>query len=424
MTHALASHTRVPVEVRRRVRAHRIDVARMTRYRGGTYSHTVDTITFIDGSTARTDLIRLHPGIDAYSLDFAGQAPTQPSRYQPATWSAVPNMRARAYEPEVDWIVRNSFPTLGTAELSRRLRAAGHPLGAANLAEHEAIAATQAAIWHFTNGLNLDNRPLNVPVTVEHTTEGIVFEFDDEPQLGGYTVELTSASAVSLLLQKSHDGIQWRDVAASGLNVGAGQRTYSKTLGVGSTTSSSRHGHPGRGYRLYRLKLIADRVADVVLRDVGFWLTGSGHYRNVDRVVHLYNYLLAGAHLARSQAVEVRLVPGRATFEDGLVGPLRLQATHSAVLTASHGSILGADGARGVIEPGAEFYVKPHPGASRVTVTASVPGTPEGFGGRVITGVAQGDENSRLTPVALAVPAQVVVDFEIAWQIAAGAIAA
>ncbi|MGO9692889.1 MAG: TQXA domain-containing protein, partial [Mycobacterium sp.] len=35
------------------------EVTRMTRYRGGTYSHTVDTIVFADGSSARTDLIRL-----------------------------------------------------------------------------------------------------------------------------------------------------------------------------------------------------------------------------------------------------------------------------------------------------------------------------------------------------------------------------
>jgi hypothetical protein len=28
----------------------------MTRYRGGTYSHTVDTIMFTDGTCARTDL--------------------------------------------------------------------------------------------------------------------------------------------------------------------------------------------------------------------------------------------------------------------------------------------------------------------------------------------------------------------------------
>ena len=39
---------------------------RMTRYRGWTYSHTVDRIVFADGTTARTDLIRLNPNLDAY----------------------------------------------------------------------------------------------------------------------------------------------------------------------------------------------------------------------------------------------------------------------------------------------------------------------------------------------------------------------
>ena len=47
-------------------------LTRMTRYRGGTYSHTVDRIVFADGTTARTDLIRLNPNLQAYSLDFAG----------------------------------------------------------------------------------------------------------------------------------------------------------------------------------------------------------------------------------------------------------------------------------------------------------------------------------------------------------------
>ena len=54
----------------------------MTRYRGGTYSHTVDTIVFTDGTSARTDLIRLNPNVEAYSLDFTGIAPTSPSRYR------------------------------------------------------------------------------------------------------------------------------------------------------------------------------------------------------------------------------------------------------------------------------------------------------------------------------------------------------
>ena len=74
------------------------ELPRMTRYRGGTYSHTVDRIVFADGSTARTDLIRLNPNLDAYSLDFSGIAPRLPSRYQLGTWSALPHLRARGRE--------------------------------------------------------------------------------------------------------------------------------------------------------------------------------------------------------------------------------------------------------------------------------------------------------------------------------------
>jgi hypothetical protein len=34
----------------------------------------------------------------------------------------------------------------------------------------------------------------------------------------------------------------------------------------------------------------------------------------------------------------------------------------------------------------------------------------------VITGVARDDVNSRLTPVALAMPAPLVVDFAVSWE--------
>jgi len=43
-----------------------------------------------------------------------------------------------------------------------------------------------------------------------------------------------------------------------------------------------------------------------------------------------------------------------------------------------------------------------------------VPGRPDGFGGRVITGVAR-DEDGSYTPLALAVPAQLAIEFELSW---------
>src|SRR5260370_37210670 len=113
----LLSPVRRPgVTVRRRIRPRpAVDISKMTRYRGGTYSHTVDRIVFADGTSARTDLIRLNPNLQAYSLDFTGTAPHHPSPYRLGSWSALPHLEARVCEAEVDWILRHSFPMRTTA---------------------------------------------------------------------------------------------------------------------------------------------------------------------------------------------------------------------------------------------------------------------------------------------------------------------
>jgi hypothetical protein len=210
-------------------------------------------------------------------------------------------------------------------------------------------------------------------------------------------------------LQKSADGVTWSDVTASGLNVEAGHGAHRKPLGVGSTVARSRHGRGGSGYRYYRLMVLGD--AAVVVGAVAFWLNGARAYANTDRVVHLYDYLLKGALDARAQSPTVRLVSDDAIFEDGVVGPLKVESAEGAALAVSQGCLVDADGVElvGAVQPGAEFYVRPRPGDDGVLLTA----TSYGSGGRVITGVARDDANSRLTPVALAVPSPLVVDFAI-----------
>ncbi len=393
---------------------------RMTRYRGGTYSHTVDKIVFADGSSARTDLIRLNPNLAAYSLDYTGIAPHHPSRYRLGTWSALPHLDARGceVEVEVDWILRNSFPVRSTAELSRRLRQAGYPLGAANISEHEAIAATQAAIWRFTNDMALDTQPLNVPVAVSREPgPSITFEFDGQPQLGGYSLWMASKSAVELKLQKSADGVVWQDISGSQLTADAGEgRRYQRTLGVGSTLSASSHGRLGRGYRYYRLIATSDAAATI--DHVRFWLTGAGHYRNADRVVHLYNYLLAGARKALRDTLSkpdlAHLVDAQAVVEPELVGPfqvpipLTLSVTQGNTLVDAFGTNIN-----GIVQPGTDFYLRPAPGTSAVTMTAT---TRHDLTGRVLTGVALEGAPQRFTPIALTVPTDVAIEFDITWQ--------
>ncbi len=386
----------------------------MTRYRGGTYSHTIDRIVFADGSSARTDLIRLNPNVHAYSLDFAGIAPNNPSRYRLVTWSALPHLRARGCEAEVDWILRHSYPVRSTAELSRQVRQAGYPLGPANISEPEAIAATQAAIWYFTNGLALDTRPLNVPVAV-HRAPGraLTFEFDGEPQLGGYSVWTASDAAVTMKLQKSTDSVVWQDVSGSQLTAAAGMGQHQRTLGVGSTLSASSHSGGGRGYRYYRLVSTTD-AANPTIDHVRFWLTGTRHYRNADRVVHLYNYLLTGSCKALSDTDEPHLVDTQATAESELIGPFQVPIPLRLSVTEGH-TLVDADGENIVdlVAPGMDFYLRPAPGASETTMTAT---TSHNLTGRVLTGVAWDGAPQRFTPVALTVPADVAVEFDITWQ--------
>ncbi|MDT5326379.1 MAG: hypothetical protein QOF25_3531 [Mycobacterium sp.] len=168
--------------------------------------------------------------------------------------------------------------------------------------------------------------------------------------------------------------------------------------------------------RIFDDRVVAD-AAGVEFGDVAFWLDGVSHYRNADRIVHLYDYLLAGARWARRHAVAPELSAAAASVDGGLVGPLRLHANDIAALLVSGGALVDADGADLLVcEPGGEFYLRPSPGVHSATITATVPARGDGFGGRVITGVARDDVNSRLTPVALAVPAPLVVDFHLEWS--------
>ena len=165
----------------------------------------------------------------------------------------------------------------------------------------------------------------------------------------------------------------WQDVSGSLLTTDAGEGRYQRTLGEGSTLSTSSHGRGGRGYRYYRL-IAASETGTPKIEHVSFWLTGTRHYRNADKVVHLYNYLLAGAHKARAKSGEPVLVDTHATAESELIGPFQVRIP--LTLSASDGHCLvDADGfpIGGIVEPGTDFYLRPAAGTSAATLTATTP---------------------------------------------------
>ena len=417
MTILFSSHRtsgRIATETHVAVRA-ATELSRLTRYRSGTYSHTVEKVTFTDGSAARTDLIRLNPNVPAYSLDFTGISPQHPSRYLPGSWSDLCHLGASGSEAAVDWILRHSYPRLATTELSRRVRDAGYPIGTANIGEHEAIAATQAAIWYFTNGLELDTRPLNVPIAARSSRGAITtFEFDGEPQLGGYSV--WTRSSAELRLQKSSNGLVWHDVSGSMLATGPDAGRYQRTLGEGSTLSASSHGGGGRGYRFYRL-LATSENGTPRIEHVHFWLTGARHYRNSDKVVHLYNYLRAGAadavRAAHTRGTAPALIDAHAVVDAGLVGPFLVTAPLAVAAPDGH-QVVDADGfAVEAVAPGTEFYIRRAPGSRGAVLTAK---TGADLPGRVLTAVAADPAAQRFTPVALAIPTETAIEFHISWE--------
>lgn len=193
----------------------------------------------------------------------------------------------------------------------------------------------------------------------------------------------------------------------------AGRGRYQRALGVGSTVSASRHGRAGRGYRYYRLVTTA-HSSTASVGHVDFWLTGSRHYRNADRVVHLYNYLLSGACNALENTEELRLVDDQATAESELVGPFQVPIPLTLSVSAGH-TLVDADGmaVRDIVEPGTDFYLRPASGTSAATIIAT---SPHSLTGRVLTGVASDGAPQRLTPIALTVPADVAIEFDITWQ--------
>ncbi|MBW0017290.1 MAG: hypothetical protein JO236_07080 [Mycobacterium sp.] len=70
-------------------------------------------------------------------------------------------------------------------------------------------------------------------------------------------------------------------------------------------------------------------------------------------------------------------------------------------------------GIDGVVQPGTDYYLRrpPHTSATTPTATAA-----DGLAGRVLTGVAIDERSQQLTPVALAIPTDMAIEFDISWE--------
>lgn len=98
----------------------------------------------------------------------------------------------------------------------------------------------------------------------------------------------------------------------------------------------------------------------------------------------------------------------------GLVGPFQVRIP--LISSANNGcELVDADGfaVTGVIEPGTDFYLRQAPDTSGITLTAKTVGD---LHGRVLTGVALDEGSHRSISVALAIPTEMNIEFDISWQ--------
>ncbi len=88
--------------------------------------------------------------------------------------------------------------------------------------------------------------------------------------------------------------------------------------------------------------------------------------------------------------------------------PLMLNVTDGHTLVDADGMAL-----RAMVAPGRDFYLRPAPGTCATTLAAT---TPHNLKGRVLTGLALEEASQRFTPIALTVPTDVAVEFDITWS--------
>ena len=107
----------------------------------------------IDGQRTKTALLglKLEDGnrLDTYCVELDVNA-RKGAQLAESPWSEYPDAgeQFNVHPEKVLWILHNSYPTVALDKLGAE--------AGAQLDKQEAIAGTQAAIWHLSNGANLD----------------------------------------------------------------------------------------------------------------------------------------------------------------------------------------------------------------------------------------------------------------------------
>ncbi|MUL42700.1 TQXA domain-containing protein [Streptomonospora sp. PA3] len=231
---------------------------------GGHKVHTAN------GATVGTNLfkLKLEDGtvLRTYCIDFETRI-RGGAEYQEDDWANYPGKGEFAEPAKVHWVLQHSFPKLDVAQLAQTS-------GVKGLDQRDAVAGTQAAIWHFSNGIKLgEGNDAEVKALYTYLTENAV----EEPQsqqpeislsitpavaegkagetIGGFMLE-TSADSVPLKLSGPEgvklvdaEGAEITGPVASGTEFGVAVPEGAEAGEAGVSASVSTEVHMGRLFK-------------------------------------------------------------------------------------------------------------------------------------------------------------------------------
>ncbi|MES0834956.1 thioester domain-containing protein [Nocardiopsis tropica] len=150
-------------------------------------AQTGETIT-VNGRSVGTNLFNLElengTVLTTYCIDLETDI-RGGAWYKEDAWANYPGEGDFAEPGKVHWLLQNSYPAVSAATLAE---AAG---ANSRATEAQALAATQAAIWHFTNGAELTRAHGNTTAIYRHLLEAA----EDLPQEPGPALSVTPETA-------------------------------------------------------------------------------------------------------------------------------------------------------------------------------------------------------------------------------------
>ncbi|GAA4937554.1 hypothetical protein GCM10023224_18310 [Streptomonospora halophila] len=141
----------------------------------GTVGTTLFNLKLDDGTVLRT-----------YCIDFETNI-RGGAKYQEDAWDNYPGKGDFAEPAKVHWVLQNGYPQVDTSTLREKT-------GYDNINRKTALSGTQAAIWHFSNGIELDGEDRRgVTEVYDYLVENAVEE--PQSQEPDTSLSITPASA-------------------------------------------------------------------------------------------------------------------------------------------------------------------------------------------------------------------------------------